>query len=118
MIEQRHEIPLTTAITKSTPGKGALVESLYRECLSLFVNTPTRTTTATKQRNANPVPGSETLKAVVAIVTDNTTGLFIQLSGIVAGDKAAEGPHLTFGKKFLEESKNPQLANNAIKLWQ
>lgn len=113
MIAQAHLIPLTTAVQASTPGKGALAEGIYRECLNLFLNAPSQTPSSvlTKQRETTPAG------AVTAIVTDNTTGLFVQLSGVVADGKVVQGPYLTYGKKFLEESKNAQLSNNAIRLW-
>lgn len=115
MIESKHEIPFTTAITKCAPGRGAVAESLYRECMSLFLNVPTKTGSVTKQRSVVERPPSQT---VTATVTDDTSGLFVQLTGILNADKKVqEGPFLTFGKKYLEESKNPQLSNTAVRLW-
>ena len=114
MIDQRHEIPLTTAITKSAPGRGAVIESLYREAMSLFNNVPTRTMTVTKQRSQLPAKNGA---HVTATATDGATGYFVQLTGLVEDNVVKEGPFLIFGKKFLEESKNPQLANTGVKLW-
>jgi len=115
MIESKHEIPLTTAITKCAPGRGAIVEALYRECLNLFNNVPTRTGSVTKQRSVVERPPAQ---MVTATVTDNESGLFIQLTGVLNAEKQVqEGPFLAFGKKYLEESKNAQLSNTAVRLW-
>lgn len=115
MIEAKHEIPLTTAITKCAPGRGAIVQALYRECLSLFNNVPTKTAGVTKQRSVVDRPPAQ---LVTATVTDDEGGLFVQLTGVLnAEKKVQEGPFLTFGKKYLEESKNPQLSNTAVRLW-
>jgi|SRR5262252_1519390 len=116
IISQQHQIPLTTAITKSAPGRGAIAEALYREALNLFNNKPTQTGTVAKSRSVVPLNEGESL--VSAIVTDNTTGLFVQLTGVQAvNGETKSGPYLTFGKKYLEESKNAQLSNTAVKLW-
>ena len=115
MIKQEHEIPLATAVSKSCPGRGSIAQALYNECESLFLNQPTRTTTVSKTRNATPVKEGN---QIVATVTDEQTGLFVQLSGVInAEGRVATGPWLVFGKKFLEESKNPQLSNTGVKLW-
>ena len=114
IIEQRHEIPLTTAINKSAPGRGAIVESLYRECLNLFNNVPTKTSGVTRQRSQLQAKNGT---HVTASVTDDPTGYFVQLTGLFDGTEKKDGPYLVFGKKFLEESKNPQLANTGVRLW-
>ena len=122
MIEQRHEIPLTTAITKSVPGRGALVASLYHECLNVLNNVPSKTGTVTKFRTTQPIEdldGKKLGEQVTAIVTDNDSGLFIQLAMTTAPNGAKrDGPFLVFGKKYLEEAKIPQLSNTGVKLWQ
>lgn len=111
MMLPQHEIPMTTAITASAPGKGGLLQGLYRLCMDLFNNVEeSRTSTVTKVRTVHE-------GVVTAVVTDNATGLFLQLTGADAVGKPKEGPYLTFGKKFLEESKNAQLSNTAVKLW-
>ena len=116
MIEQRHEIPLTTAISKSVPGKGSLVQSLYHECESLLHNQPTKTPTVSKTRVVLQTKDGD---QVTAIVTDEATGLFVQLTGTFSPDGSKkDGPFLVFGKKYLEEAKIPQLSNTGVKLWQ
>lgn len=116
MIEQRHEIPLTTAVSKSVPGKGALIQSLYHECDSLLHNRPTKTTSVGKVRVVTPLKDGE---QVTATITDEATGLFVQLTGSFLPDGSRkDGPFLVFGKKYLEESKIPQLSNTGVKLWQ
>ena len=83
--------------------------------MNVFKNTESRTTTVTKQRSVFAIQGGI---HVTAIVTDNDLGLFVQLSGVVGDDgKIKEGPYLVFGKKYLEESKNAQLSNTAVRLW-
>lgn len=115
MITQQHEIPLTTAITKSVPGRGALVMSLYSECESLLENKPTKARSI-RTRTSMPIKGGT---QVIATVTDPQSGLFVQLTGTFNKDGSKkEGPHMTFGKKFLEETKNPQLSNTGVMLWQ
>lgn len=115
MIDPKHEIPLTTAISASCPGRGSVAQALYNECLNVFKNTESRTSTVTKQRSVFNVQGGT---HVTAIVTDNDLGLFVQLSGVVnESGVVTEGPFLVFGKKFLEESKNAQLSNTAVRLW-
>ena len=115
MIDPQHGIPLTTAITASAPGRGALVEALYRECLNLFKAQPTTTGTVTKQRSVFHADGKQRL---IATVTDNESGLFIQMTGALnAAGVVSEGPFLSFGKKYLEESKPPMLHNTAVRLW-
>ena len=114
MIEQRHEIPLTTAINKSAPGRGAIVESLYRECLNLFNNVPTKTGGITRHRTQLQAKNGT---HVTATVTDDTTGYFVQLSGLFENGEKKDGPYLIFGKKYLEESKIPQLSNTGVRLW-
>jgi hypothetical protein len=122
-IEQRHNIPLTTAISASTPGKGALVTTLYHETENVFYRRQEsngnviRTRTLLKPEESDP----PTLERVLATVTDQESGLFVQLSGVLdtakTPFKVIEGPFLAYGKKFLAEIKNPQLQNTATKLW-
>ena len=115
MIDPRHDIPLTTAISASAQGRGSVVQSLYRECMSLYKNEGTKTSTVTKQRSVLPAKNGQ---HITAVVTDNDSGLFVQLTGLVSAEgEHKDGPYLTFGKKFLEESKNPQLSNTAVRLW-
>lgn len=123
VIKPQHNIPLTTAIAASTPGKGSLVTSLYHEAEALFF--------ARQESNANVIrtrtilkpeeTDAATAERVIATVTDQESGFFVQLSGVLDMSKTpprpVEGPYLTYGKKFLTEIKNPQLQNTATKLW-
>jgi hypothetical protein len=121
IIEPRHKIPLDTAVSNSTPGRRALVQNLYDCAMKEFFgqqqNEPEnfwifRETGPTREKGT---------AAVTVTVTDMESGLFIQLVGTVfkAGTPttAKEGPFLTYGKKYLAETKNPQLHNTAVKIW-
>ena len=89
--------------------------SLYAECEKVFANKPSRVTTVTRTRTAVPVAN---LTQVTAVATDDLTGLFVQMVGTVdTAGQVKDGPFLTFGKKFLEESKSAQLSNTAMRMW-
>lgn len=123
VIKPQHNIPLTTAIAASTPSKGSLVTSLYHELERLYFQKEDgkgnviRTRIVLKPEDGD-APG---LERVIATVTDQELGLFIQFNGTLdttkQPPKPVEGPYLTYGKKFLTEFKNPQLQNTATKLW-
>lgn len=119
IIEPRHQIPLDTAISNSTPGRRALVQSLY-DCATkeFFGQEQREPANFWIHRESRPTKEKGT-EAVTVTVTDTDTGLFIQLGGTVfkTTSSAKEGPFLTYGKKYLAEIKNPQLHNTAAKIW-
>lgn len=119
IIDPRHKIPLDTAVANSTPGRRALAQNLYDYALKEFLSQPQqepenfwihRESRPTKEKN---------VEAVTVTVTDMETGLFVQMVGTVfkTPPSAKEGPYLTYGKKYLAETKNPQLHNTAVKIW-
>lgn len=120
-IAAQHQQPLTTAITSSTPGLGAKAETVYRKAYDLFHNRDIGD--GPFQGRRLTIPGiSKAFKNqhhVLATVTDMETGLFVQMEGILdtTVETAVTGPFMSYGKKFLEETKNPQLHNTAVKLW-
>lgn len=118
IIDPRHKIPLDTAVANSAPGRKAMVEQLYQCAMSEFTGNPIKEPeNFWVHREARPaVKNVETL---VVTVTEMETGLFVQLTGTVFKSPAAvkEGPYLTYGKKYLAETKNPQLHNTAVKIW-
>jgi len=121
-MEQKHSIPLTQAVNASTPGRGALAESLYAEAENTLLNrVPATQPPGRVARTRQVIPLAGDLQHVMATATDEETGLFVQLGGVLNPKlkplKLAEGPFLTYGKKYLMETKSPQLANNAIKIW-
>lgn len=110
-IDARHQQPLTIAVTASTPGQGAKAEHLYRLALDLFHDRELGTQDVLVNRICYAATDGTLL--VLATVTDLATGLFVQFTGA----PGAALPFVTYGKKFLQETKNPQLNNTALKLW-
>ena len=106
-IEPRHRIPLETAVSNSAPGHRVLAQNLYLCALRDY----------TGQQQQEPetfwIHREQGKRALTVTVTDMDTGYFVQLQGIPNSD----GPFLTFGKKFLAETKNKQLQNTAAKIW-
>jgi hypothetical protein len=54
---------------------------------------------------------------ILAVVTDEATGLFVQLGGTVKKKEGNTNLLLTYGKKFLMEIQPLQLNNTAVKIW-
>jgi len=119
MIEPKHSIPLTTAITASTPGKNALIEALYSEAQDLFFDRQGKGTNLSRIRMVVKGEGQpKDSQAILARVVDNETGFFIELTGVIdKSAKAVSGPFLCYGKLYLNEWKNPQLSNTQTKIW-
>lgn len=120
-MDERHAIPLQTAINASVPGRKNLILSLYTEAEKLFRNQESNTKTFHRDRvteKAQTRGGAEVV-AVSATVTDHESGYYVQLNGSMTPDqsKTVEGPFLTFGKIFVQEVRNPQLQNTATKIW-
>ena len=119
MIDPRHQIPLDTAVANSTPGRRALTQQLYACAMREFLGQRQKEPdTFWIHRETRPASAKNT-EGLTVTVTDMDTGLFIQLVGVVFKTPVAakEGPFLTFGKKYLAETKNPQLHNTAVKIW-
>lgn len=120
-MKQEHSIPLTTAISTSTPGKGALAEALYNEAEALFFDKLTnRGSNVLKSRLTSKPngPAKPSRVFVVARVVDFDTGFFIELSGTLdSRGTALTGPYLAYGKLYVSESKSPQLSNTQTKIW-
>lgn len=116
-IAPQHQQPLNIAIGNSTPGQGARAEMLYRKAFDLFHGKDVGEGPWQPQRLV--ITATPKIETVLATVTDNDTGLFIQMTGTL--DKktgtALTGPNMVYGKKYLEESRSPQLANNGIRIW-
>ena len=120
MIDQRHSIPLTTAVQASTPQKGALAEALYHEAEALLFNRPIKSSNVSKYRLvAVQKLENKEHRPVQARVVDNETGFFVELSAIIDEETGAAvtGPYLVYGKMYVIESKNPQLSNTQTKIW-
>jgi hypothetical protein len=119
MIDPRHKIPLDTAIANSTPGRRALAQNLYDCAMREFTGQQQKEPEnfwIHRESRATTVKNTE---ALTITVTDMDTGLFVQMAGIAFKVPASvkEGPYLTYGKKYLAETKNPQLHNTAVKIW-
>lgn len=114
---------MTQAVNASTPGKGALAESLYMEAENTLYNRPSNAQPSRVARTRQVIPTGQDkeLHHVIAAATDEETGLFVQLVAVLNPMekplKPLEGPYLTYGKKYLMETKSPQLSNNAVKIW-
>lgn len=123
MIDQRHSIPLETAVTASTPGRRALVQSLYAEAEAVFFDRYSKGGTVLRSRQvlSKLKKDKMELHTIVAEVVDLESGLFIRLNGSLDVAKspaeAMSGPFLVFGKQFVSEMQNPQLQNTATKIW-
>jgi hypothetical protein len=120
-IPEQHRIPLETAIAASIPGQHALVARLYKEAADMLNSEKIRETPGIlKHRQSNVMAGTTTW-AVTVSATDEATGYFISMNATFTHRTAPasyhEGPFLTFGRKFVQEHKPPQLNNTATKLW-
>jgi hypothetical protein len=119
LINPRHKIPLDTAVANSTPTRRALVQNLYicamREFTGERQQEPENFWIHRETRAASSRGG----QAVTVTVTEMETGLFVQLTGTLskASSEVLEGPYLTYGKKYLAETKSHQLQNTAVKIW-
>ncbi len=119
MIDPRHKIPLETAVANSTPTRRALAEQLYHCALREFQGQSQKEPeTFWIHKEARSVSDKNT-EAVTVTVTDMDTGLFVQMTGALSKSPVAikYGPFLTYGKKYLSETKNQQLHNTAVKIW-
>jgi hypothetical protein len=119
IIEQRHQIPLATAVAASTPGRMSLAENLYQEALSVFFSGQL-TGKCPKVLKVRSVikDGEAAGQVVLARIVDFETGLFIELSGTLnEAREAIRGPFLAYGQFYVSEGQNPQLANTQTKLW-
>ena len=119
IIDPRHKIPLDTAVANSTPGRRVLAQHLYdcamREFLGQQQQEPENFWIHRESRTTS-VKNTEALNVTV---TDMDTGLFVQMVGVVFKTPSSikDGPFLTYGKKYLAETKSPQLHNTAVKIW-
>ncbi len=120
-MNEQHSIPLTTAISASTPGKRALAESLYSEAEALFFNRPSRGGNIVKNRLTTKAEseGKPSQIYVQARVIDFESGFFVELSGVLdnKAGTAVTGPFMSYGRLFVSETKNPQLSNTQTKIW-
>lgn len=121
MIRQDHDIPLSTAVSASTPGKGPLVSALYAEAEALFLGKPGKGGNVIKTRIAAKPdgPAKPNRAHVLARVVDFETGFFIELTGVqdTQSNEVLTGPFLAYGKLYVSENKNPQLSNTQTKIW-
>lgn len=120
-MDQRHSIPLETVVSKSLPGQKTGVFTLYAEAERLFRDDESSARGLTRARVSENVKREEfkkPCKTVTAMVTENESGFYIQLAGVLDPEgKVIEGPFLTMGRLYIQETKNPQLSNTAMKIF-
>ena len=115
MIAQRHSIPLTTAVTASTPGRLPMVEALYHEATELFLGHERQGGSIARVRRVlSPT-------SIEAEVVDLETGIFLRLTGSLdtaqSPPKITAGPFIVYGKILVWEIQNAQLQNTSTKIW-
>lgn len=121
-VPDQQRIPLETAIAASTPGQSSLVSRLYAAAVATAMEQRKVTDEPgiLKHRHVSGQAGSYTW-SMVSTATDEASGIFVTLTGTVDMKPNPsvwkEGPFVTFGKKFLQELKPPQLHNTAVKIW-
>jgi len=120
-MDQKHAMPLQTVTSKHLPTSKGLVETLYLEAERLFHEQSSTATKVLRTRTTQPIMRKDLEKghiAIAATVTDEETGLYIQLTGLTDAKKnLVEGPFLTFGRVYVIETKNPQLSNTALRIF-
>ena len=119
IIDPRHKIPLDTAVANSAPGRKATVEQLYRCAMLEFLGTPGKEPETFWVHREDKPSSVKNTQGLTVTVTEMDSGLFVSLTGTVLKNPYAvkAGPYLTYGKKYLAETKNPQLHNTAVKIW-
>lgn len=107
-IEEQHKSALESTIRQHAGVTESYLAKLYKAALELFTT-----------ENPAPQPGMiysriTNDKFVVASVTDERTGNYMQLAGEV---KSVQGRQITFGQKWIMEGKSDKLSTSATKLW-
>jgi hypothetical protein len=105
---------MSVVLGKLTAPRQALIKRLYADAENLFADRQVQKAPVRRERSSSTDPDG--CKHVKAVVTDEETGFFVQLTGKWTG-AILDGPFLVFGKKYLEETKSPQLSNTGVKLW-
>lgn len=127
-ISLRHRTPLESAIAGSAPGRSYLAADLYKVALAELNGQHQEERNGILLASITQIDSVSDTLVRVATATDDETGYFVQLTGVVTGyaketrpEGAAltfkDGPLLIFGKKFVQELKPSQLHNTAVRLW-